>query len=74
MTTSILLMNEYGFFLTVSAVVVNILIAGLVFRLAGPINIILGKTGAKTLSKKASLVLAAIAVMIVRKGIMVLIS
>ena len=73
LTTSILLMNEYGFFLTALSVVVNILIAGLVFSLAGPINRILGRAGAKTLSKIASLLLAAIAVMIVRKGIMLLV-
>jgi multiple antibiotic resistance protein len=73
LTTSILLMNEYGFFLTALSVVVNILIAGLVFSLAGPINRILGRAGAKTLSKIASLLLAAIAVMIVRKGIMTLV-
>ena len=73
LTTSILLMNEYGFVLTALSVVVNILIAGLVFSLAGPINRILGRAGAKTLSKIASLLLAAIAVMIVRKGIMLLV-
>ncbi|MBN1848881.1 MAG: MarC family protein [Deltaproteobacteria bacterium] len=72
LTTSILLMNEYGFVLTALAVVVNILIAGFIFSLAGPINQILGRAGAKTLSKIASLLLAAIAVMIVRKGIMAL--
>jgi len=74
LTTSVLLMNEYGFVLTALAVVVNVLIAGFVFSLAGPINRILGKAGAKTLSKIASLLLAAIAVMIVRKGIMALVS
>lgn len=69
LTTSILLMNEYGFFFTAAAIVINIFIAGLVFRLAEPINSFLGNAGSKTLSKIASLLLASIAVMIVRKGI-----
>lgn len=69
LTTSIILMNEYGFFFTAAAIVINILIAGLVFILAQPINSFLGNAGSKTLSKIASLLLASIAVMIVRKGI-----
>jgi multiple antibiotic resistance protein len=72
-TTSILLLNDHGIIATGSAVVINILIAGIVFRLAKPINRFLGKTGSKVISKIASLLLAAIAVMIVRKGIMVFI-
>jgi multiple antibiotic resistance protein len=70
LTTSILLLNDYGIIPTGSAVLINILIAGVVFRLAVPINRFLGKTGSKVISKIASLLLAAIAVMIVRKGIM----
>jgi len=69
LTTCILLINQYGLVPTASAIVVNILIAGVVFRFAGTINAVLGKAGARTLSKIASLLLAAIAVMMVRKGI-----
>ena len=69
LTTSILLVNEHGFFMTASAIVINILIAGAVFLFAEPINSFLGSAGSKTLSKIASLLLASIAVMIVRKGI-----
>jgi len=69
LTTSLLLMNEYGIVLTGSAVLANILIAGVVFRFAQVLNRLLGKSGAKTISKIASLLLAAIGVMIVRKGI-----
>ena len=47
-----------------------IMIAGILFRFAESINRILGKAGAKILSKIASLLLASIAVMIVRKGIL----
>ena len=69
LATSVLLMNQHGFVPTTLAVVSNVLIAGLVFYLAEPINRFLGKAGAKTVSKIASLLLASIAVMIVRRGI-----
>jgi multiple antibiotic resistance protein len=69
LATSILLINEHGFIPTASAIVVNILIAGLVFRFAESIHGILGKAGVKTVSKIASLLLASIAVMIIRKGL-----
>lgn len=74
LTTSILLLNEYGFFFTAIAIVLNVLIAGVVFFLADPINRVLGKAGSRTISKIASLFLAAIAVMIIRKGIVAFIS
>jgi multiple antibiotic resistance protein len=69
LTTSILLMNEHGPAATAVALVINILIAGVVFAFAEEFNGFLGKAGSKTVSKIASLLLAAIAVMIVRKGI-----
>lgn len=74
LTTSILLLNEHGIILTASAVILNVVIAGVVFYFSFHINRILGNAGAKTVSKIANLLLASIAVMIVRKGIMTLIS
>lgn len=70
LTTSVLLLNEYGPWLTSAAVLLNIVIAGIVFRFAGVIHGRLGKSGAKALSKIAALILGAIAVMMVRRGIM----
>lgn len=69
LTTSILLINDYGFILTAISIILNISIAGVVFLLSTPINSFLGNAGSKTVSKIASLLLASIAVMIVRKGI-----
>ena len=69
LTTSILLLNEYGITMTSIAIIVNVLIAGAVFYFSTYINKILGNAGTKTLSKIANLLLAAIGVMIVRKGI-----
>ena len=74
LTTSILLLNEYGFIPTAVSIVLNVLIAGIVFFFATHILKFLGRTGAKILSKIASLLLAAIGVMIIRKGIVAMIS
>jgi multiple antibiotic resistance protein len=74
LTTTILLTNQYGMIPTVSATIVNIAIAGIVFSMSESINRILGKAGTRTISKLSSLILAAIGVMMARKGIMLLIS
>lgn len=69
LVTSMLLLNQYGAGWTAAAIVANILIAGIVFFFAGSIGRLLGRTGEKIVSKIAMLLLAAIAVMMVRKGI-----
>src|SRR5512139_1949971 len=74
LTTTILLINQYGMIPTVAATIVNIVIAGMVFWMSGSINRILGRAGTRTISKLSSLILAAIGVMMVRKGIMILIA
>lgn len=68
-TTVLLLVQEYGFFSTAAAMVANILLAGIIFYMSGFIIKIIGDSGSKILSKIASLFLAAIAVMMVRRGI-----
>jgi len=74
LTTSVLLLNEYGFLPTATMLLVNIVIAGLIFKSAQSINGFLGHAGTKTSSKIASLLMAAIAVMMVRKGVQQLLS
>jgi multiple antibiotic resistance protein len=69
LTTSLLLINEHSLIVTSLAIVVNILIAGGIFYFAPLITRALGRTGVKTVSKITSLLLAAIGVMIVRRGI-----
>ncbi len=69
LTTSLLLINEHSAVITSLALAANILIAGGMFLMAPLINRVLGKTGSKALSKIISLLLAAIGVMIVRRGI-----
>jgi multiple antibiotic resistance protein len=70
LTTSILLVNEYGVFPTTLALLANFLITGIVFFMASPIERVLGQAGSKTISKVASLFLASIAVMLIRRGIL----
>ena len=74
LTTILILVHEYGPLATVAALIVNILIAGITFWLYAPIIRLLGKSGARTVSKLAALLLAAIAVMMVRKGVMLLLA
>jgi multiple antibiotic resistance protein len=69
LTTTILLYNQNGLPPTAFAILVNVLIAGVVFRYAENLHRVLGKAGSRTLSKTSHLLLASIAVMMVRKGI-----
>jgi multiple antibiotic resistance protein len=69
LTTSLILSSEYGLIATFISVIVNIGIAGLFFSLSHVVIKFLGISGSKALSKVTSLFLAAIAVMMIRKGI-----
>jgi len=73
LTTTILLMHQQGVLNTSAAVVINILFAGVVLWYSDSVMKVLGKVGAKTISKLANILLAAIGVMMVRKGIMLFI-
>lgn len=69
LTTSMLVISEYGLVATLISVVANILLAGLLFRFSLLLIRLLGAAGAKALSKVSALLLAAIAVMLIRKGL-----
>jgi multiple antibiotic resistance protein len=73
LTTTILLMHQQGVRNTSIALVINILFAGVVLWFSDAVLKVLGKVGAKTVSKLANILLAAIGVMMVRKGIMIFI-
>jgi multiple antibiotic resistance protein len=74
LTTILLLVRQEGFFLTTAATVINVLLAGVVFFFSGLIIRIIGRSGTQIASKIANLLLAAIAVMLVRKGVILIIS
>jgi len=70
LTTLLLLLDAHGIILVVISISLNIALAGIIFALSEWILRIIGESGSKVLSKVASLFLAAIAVMMIRKGIM----
>lgn len=70
LTTTLVLVGQYGYLPVVLSLVVNILLAWLVFAQAGRIIRLIGINGSRALAKVASLLLAAIAVKLIRSGIM----
>jgi multiple antibiotic resistance protein len=74
LTTSLMLVDLYSLAPTLLAVVVNVAVAGGVFLCADFLTRLLGQTGTRAISKIVSLILAAIAVMMVRKGVLGIIS
>jgi multiple antibiotic resistance protein len=69
LTTSLILIGQYGVMGTLLSIAVNVCLAGIIFSLSRVLIKIIGVSGAKVLSKITSLLLAAIAVMLVRKGV-----
>ncbi len=71
---SLILVDVYGWGPTIIAVTGNVLFAGGVLRSAELLGRVLGKTGVRVASKVSSLLLAAFAVMMVRKGLVEIIT
>jgi multiple antibiotic resistance protein len=74
LTTIMLLVRQYGFFLTTLSTLINLAFVCAVFFLSGRIMRFMGNSGAQIASKIANLLLAAIAVMLVRKGVILIVS
>jgi len=70
LTTSMVIITQYGLIATLISVLVNILLAGIIFSLSSVLIKVLGEAGSKAISKITSLLLAAIGVMLMRKGLM----
>ena len=69
LTTCLMMVDQHGVIATLLAVFLNILIVGCVFTFADKLMKILGPSGARVLSKLMALLLAAIAIMMIRKGL-----
>ena len=69
LTTLIMLSDIFGIPMTMASLVVNLIIVWVIFSSSGRIISFLGEGGARATSKVVSLFLAAIAVMIIRRGI-----
>ncbi len=69
LATSLILLDSYGIWPTVFSIVTNILLCGLILSGANHVSRLLGQVGLQTISKVANLLLAAIGIMLVRRGL-----
>ena len=69
LTTTLVLVGQYGYPPVIVSLTVNILLAWLIFAQAERIISLIGINGSRALAKVASLLLAAIAVKMIRSGI-----
>jgi len=74
LTTLLMLNDLYGFTLTVLALIADLFIIWLTFLVSDTIVRYIGENGARGISKVISLFLAAIAVMMIRRGVQAFIS
>jgi multiple antibiotic resistance protein len=70
LTTSLAIIEEYGLWATLISVVLNVALCGALLGLSDALLRFLGRSGSRALSKITSLLLGAIAVMLIRKGVM----
>jgi len=70
LTTLLIIVDAYGYIPAVVSLLINLAIVWLVFRNADHLNKIIGKAGLKAFSKVAALFMAAIAIMMIRLGLM----
>ena len=73
LTTSLMLVDQYGLAETLISILLNISLAGIIFSFSDQLIKFLGKGGSSALSRVMALLLAAIAVMMIRKGIFLII-
>ena len=69
LTSALMLRDVYGLLPTIFATVANILLVGIIFLLSEFLAKLLGSAGTKALSKVFLILLAAFAVMMVRRGV-----
>lgn len=69
LTTLLLILDSHGWLWTAAALCANLLLVWLVFREARRLTQVLGRAGGRAIAKVTSLLLAGIAVMMIRTGI-----
>jgi len=72
MATTVILLNTYGAMVTLTSIVLNCLCTWLILDKAPLLGRLLGERGTQALSKVSYIVLAAIAVMMIRRGVQML--
>lgn len=74
LTTLLIIVDSYGYFAAVVALLANLVLVWIIFRNAVFVIKLLGEAGAKASAKIASILMAAIAVMMIRLGVVGMIS
>lgn len=70
LTSSLIMLSSFGWVPTAFSLVSNIVLCGVILHFSSGLSRILGETGSHTLSKISNLLLAAIGVMLVRRGVL----
>ncbi len=73
LTTTLVLVNSYGYVPVILSLIVNILLAWAIFSQADRIIRLIGISGSRAFAKVAALLLAAIAVKMIRSGVFTLV-
>ncbi len=74
LSTILLCVDSYGYVPTMTSIVLNMIIVWTVFKYSTRVNSLLGEGGCLAFAKVASVLLGAIAVMLIRKGVMAMVS
>lgn len=74
LATSLMIMNQYGLVVTLISLITNILLAGFIFSQSEALIKFLGKAGSNALSRVMAVFLAAIAVMMIRRGVFLIVA
>ncbi|HXG39287.1 MAG TPA: MarC family protein [Bacteroidota bacterium] len=69
LTTILILVDSYGYVVTIISLLANLLIVWLVFRYSSVVIRVMGNAGSRAVAKVASLFMAGIAVMMIRVGL-----
>jgi multiple antibiotic resistance protein len=69
LTSSLILLGQYGVWPTLFSIVANILLCAVILFFSGALSGLLGEAGSSTLSKISNLLLGAIGVMLMRRGL-----
>ena len=69
LTTSLVLVGSYGYVPVILSLIVNLILAWIAFAMSDRIIKLIGINGSRAIAKIASLLLAAIAVKLIRGGV-----
>jgi multiple antibiotic resistance protein len=68
LTTILIIVDQYGYFMAITSILVNLIIVWAVLRNSSLLMRLMGEGGSKAFAKVAALLMAAIAIMMIRVG------